>query len=175
MELKNLTDISTIIDKIDSVTLVVQQINKKSDISNNDLLNHHMENLRQIYNSIQEDLSKINDPYEYNFQKLREQLKILFDNLINVIDFQAEKLIKLEEKVTDLEAEKQLSERRLADLEKQQKIMEKKQKIVEKIKLIGDLLDPLLKVINSPTLPVRITENLLASSSRERTLKNNHC
>ena len=160
VELKNITDLSTIINKIHSLSVVIKQLNGKEDVFNDDLLQHDIKNLTHIYNIIQEDLSKINETAEHNIQELQLQLKLLFENLINIIGVQSKKIMELDSRILILETEKTTTESRMTKLENKGKMM-------EKTKLIGDLLNPLAKVCKHQRLiPIIIKVNRLWSTFR---------
>ncbi len=174
MHVYNITDLSTIINKIHSLSVVIKQLNEKEDVFNDDLLQQDIKNLTQIYNIIQEELSKINETGEHNIQELQLQLKLLFENLINIIGVHSKQIMELNRRMLILETEKTATESRITKLETEKTTiesrmtkLENKGEMMEKTKLIGDLLNPLAKVCKHQRLiPIRIKVNRLWSTFR---------
>jgi chromosome segregation ATPase len=152
-DLKDITDIKTLIDQINKLTNVIKEYNKNYDPNDSYQFKKEMENIRERYQQIQVNLSNIQSQTTEKLQDLIGELKYLFDTLTNLLHLQHEKIVQLESKVETLETSRTETENNLVILKQQMQEQEKKVqqhekkfKLQEKLKLIGDLLQPLFQV-----------------------------
>ncbi|CAM4825869.1 unnamed protein product [Rotaria magnacalcarata] len=122
--MKVITDSSTILKQIRVVTGVVDNWKTKSRISGDTLPKYDIEKFNNTYNNIQDSLVKISDTNEVNIEELKTELKTLFENLTDTVFEQSKEIIELKNRMLKIE---------------------EKSKMMKKSKIIGDLLDPLVK------------------------------
>lgn len=123
--MKPITGSLTILEQIRSVTDVVDNWKTKGCTSEDTVPKYNIEKFNNLYNSIQDGLTKITDTPDVNIEELQAKLKTLFENLTDLLFGQSKQIIELENRMTKLE---------------------KKFKMMEKNKVIADLLDPFVKV-----------------------------
>jgi chromosome segregation ATPase len=167
LDMKTITNSSAILEQIRAVTGVVDNWKTKSHISGDTLPKYNIEKFNNTYNNIQDSFAKISGTNEVNIGELKTELKTLFETLMDIVFGQSKQIIELESRITALEETKITNENRTTALE-ETKItnenrttafeetkttnenrmlkLEKKLKMMEKSKIIGDLLDPLVKV-----------------------------
>jgi hypothetical protein len=153
LDMKTITNSSAILEQIRAVTGVVDNWKTKSHISGDTLPKYNIEKFNNTYNNIQDSFVKISGTNEVNIGELKTELKTLFETLMDIVFGQSKQIIELENRITALEETKTTNENRIIALEETKTTnenrtlkLEKKLKMMEKSKIIGDLLDPLVKV-----------------------------